>query len=392
MSEAAQAAADSPGLPSHLPPLDGLRGIAILLVMFFHYEVRSWPWKSGLAWPMWAVIREGWLGVDLFFVLSGFLITGILFDSRRSLGYFRTFYMRRTLRIFPVYYAYLVAMFVVLPALPRVVPWQAVTPFDVQIWYWSYLSNVLIALQGWQSSPSFVGHFWSLAVEEQFYLVWPMVVLRSSRRVLIWVCLGCMVGALAVRAGLKIAHVSWLANYVLTGARMDSLAMGALVAVAVRSPGGLALVTRFARPLAIVGTLAFVALFRWRGLEDSSDNAIGTVGLSVIAFFFAGIIAVAVTGRPGSLVYRALTWRVLIKVGKYSYAMYVMHYVVRLTLDATGFSLADISTRIPWSPAAHGAYVMTNTLATFGLAVLSWRLIEAPFLRLKDRFAYGPRQ
>jgi len=228
-----------------LPTLDGLRGIAILLVTLFHYEVREWPWRAGFAAPLWTVVREGWLGVDLFFVLSGFLITGILVDTKSNQGYFRNFYARRTLRIFPLYFAYLAAVFLILPVLPRIAAWQAETPFDTQLWFWSYLCNLVISLRGWGASPQLVSDTWSLAVEEQFYLIWPAVVLLSSRRTLVGICLACIVGAIAFRTGLRLAHVPWVANVVLTPARMDSLTMGALVALAVRGPSGLARVARF---------------------------------------------------------------------------------------------------------------------------------------------------
>ena len=381
-----------PVSPARLPPLDGLRGIAILLVMLYHYEARYYPWRSGLGEPLWAVMREGWLGVDLFFVLSGFLITGILYDSKPDPGYFRNFYARRTLRIFPLYYAYLIAVFLIGPALPHIAVWQTGTAFEVQVWFWSYLSNLLIGVRGWAASPNLVAHFWSLAVEEQFYLVWPAVVLFSGRRTLVWICLACVAGALALRTGLRLGHVPWVANYVLTPARVDSLAMGALVALAVRGAGGLARVARFARPFAIVMAIVFFALFHWRGLVDAEDEVIGTAGLTVCALLFAGCIAVAVTERPGSLVYRALTIRALTMVGKFSYAMYVLHVAARRAMDELGFSLAALDAIIGWSPAAHAVHILANVLVTFGLAALSWHILEAPFLQLKNRFRSVQRQ
>ena len=190
-----------------------LRAIAILLVMVFHYEVRDWPWRSGVAWPLWAVIREGWLGVDLFFVLSGFLITGILLDTRGLPGYFRNFYARRTLRIFPVYYGYLVAVFVLLPP---VVSSVAATPAGVQWWFWTYASNLPLGVEGWRFSPGFVSHFWSLAIEEQFYLVWPAIVLFARRRTLAWTCVACIAGALAFRLHALSAMPDPVGGYVLT--------------------------------------------------------------------------------------------------------------------------------------------------------------------------------
>jgi len=383
------AAAPSSGLPARLPTLDGLRGIAIFLVMLLHYEVRWWPWRTDFTRPLWAVMREGWLGVDLFFVLSGFLITGILIDTKANQGYFRNFYARRTLRIFPIYFAYLAVVFLILPALPRIAAWQAETPFATQIWFWSYLSNLLVGMHNWDASPRLVGHAWSLAVEEQFYLIWPAVVLFSSRRNLIRICLACIVGAVAFRTGLRLAHVPWVANFVLTPARMDSLAMGALVALGVRGPGGLALVARFARPGALAAAAVFVGLFAWRGLVDAEDKVMGTAGLSVCALLFAAVICVAVTEHEASLVYRALTTRVLMLVGRYSYGMYLVHVLVLAALNEFGFSLQDMEARLGWRPAAHAAYILCNCLGTFGLAALSWHLFETPFLRLKGRFRYG---
>ena len=220
----------------------------------------------------------------------------------------------------------------------------------------------------------------------------PAVVFVCSRRVLVGICVACVLGAIAFRTGLRLAHVPWVANFVLTPARVDSLAMGALVALAVRSPAGLARMARFARPVAMAAAVAFVAMYYWRGLVDASDNVIGTVGLSVCALLFAAVVAVAVTERPGSPIYRALTIRALTAVGKYSYAMYVFHFAVRMVMDELGFSLESLDARIGWRPAAHAAYILANALATFGVAALSWRVLEAPFLRLKDRFRNGQRQ
>ena len=391
LNQRPDAVATASGLPARLPTLDGLRGIAILLVMVFHYEVRNWPWRSDFGYPLWAVMREGWLGVDLFFVLSGFLITGILVDTKENPGYFRNFYARRTLRIFPLYFAYLAFVFLILPLLPRIAPWQAETPFATQVWFWSYLCNSLIGVQGWGASPKLVSHTWSLALEEQFYLIWPAAVFLSSRRGLIRICIACIIGAVVFRTGLRLAHLPWIASFVLTPARVDCLAMGALVALAVRSSGGFARVARFAHPVALVAAVAFIGLFAWRGLVDAEDRVMGTLGLSVCTLLFAAVVCVAVTERTGSLVHRAPTPRVLLLVGRYSYGMYLIHYVVMVVLNEFGFSLGDIEAQASWRPAAHAVYILSNCFATFGLAALSWHLFEKRFLRLKDRFQYGTK-
>ena len=392
MIPAREDATSSVYAPTRLAPLDGLRGVAILLVLFFHYEVRSWPYRSGLGMLPWAVIREGWLGVDLFFVLSGFLITGILVDTKHAPHYFRNFYARRALRIFPLYYAYLVAFFLILPALPHFVDWQTPTSFNVQFWFWSYLSNLLIGLRGWAASPNLLSHFWSLSVEEQFYLAWPAIVLLLGRRGLALTCIGCVIGAAAFRIGLRLNDVPWVANVVLTPSRVDGLAMGALVALAVRSTGGVLRLARIARPVLLATGILFVGLLAWRGrvgAVDPSDAVVGTVGLTLCATMFAAVVAACVTDGRRSIAHRVLTNRPLTIIGKYSYAMYVFHPIVRAVFDRLGLSIAALSASIGPQWVAHAAYLSVNTLTTLVLAAFSWHLFESRFIRLKDRFPYA---
>ena len=168
---------DHPGRSrSHLPGLDGIRGLAILMVMFSHFIVVGKN-LDPLS-PFGRFLHSGYLGVDLFFVLSGFLITGILIDSKITPNYFRVFYMRRALRIFPLYYLLLaVSWLTVVFITPQDKP--LLTGVDSMAWFWLYASNIGMAVKGdWLNSPTWVGlgHFWSLAVEEQFYLVWPLLV------------------------------------------------------------------------------------------------------------------------------------------------------------------------------------------------------------------------
>ena len=168
---------------SRVPALDGLRGIAVLLVLIHHFS--GIP-AAGLGVPT-GFYREwlrfatiGWAGVDLFFVLSGFLITSILYDAKGpALAFFKNFYARRALRIFPVYYVLVVFM---LFLLPWIIPGEEAASAklrDNQLWLWFYLRNIqsLADFQSLIGTGHLVGHLWSLAVEEQFYLVWPMVVL-----------------------------------------------------------------------------------------------------------------------------------------------------------------------------------------------------------------------
>lgn len=163
----------SPALPKRLPPLDGLRGLAIVLVMFFHFG--QGLNRQNLEQHAFRTLFDfGGSGVDLFFVLSGFLITGILLNSRHSDNYFSRFYMRRILRIFPLYcFSVLVVWLFVIPAEH---PGVTADLRNKLIWNLGYVQN-------WRlDCVPHLGHYWSLAIEEQFYLIWPFVVWRFERQ------------------------------------------------------------------------------------------------------------------------------------------------------------------------------------------------------------------
>ena len=363
--------------------------MAILLVMLLHYETRSWPWRSGPMSAVFGVIRHGWMGVDLFFVLSGFLITGILLDARGSERYFRNFYARRTLRIFPLYYLALITIFVLLPlADGSALGARSVTTWT-QLWFWGYADNVLIAFRGWGASPAMTPHFWTLAVEEQFYLVWPAVVLLCSRRALVRVCVLSMVGALALRVFLRFVVDDPLAANVLMPARLDTLATGALVAALIRGPRGVEPFRRWAKPLVAGTAAAAIAVFAWRGFGDSEDRVIATIGLAACALCFGAVILAAATAEPATLRERLLTVPGLRFLGRYSYGIYVYHYVVLVALGASGFGVDALVARFGLV-LGHVVHLGLNATLTIAIAFASWHLLERRLLRLKDRFQYRP--
>lgn len=380
--------AEDRALPRHMPALDGIRGIAILLVMLLHYEVRSWPWRSGAMRPVYSVISHGWMGVDLFFVLSGFLITGILLDARGSEGYFKNFYARRTLRIFPLYYLALVLVFVLLPDIGGSAIGASPVSARTQLWFWSYLDNFLIAFRGWGVSPRMTPHFWTLAVEEQFYLLWPAVVLLCNRRALMRVCLLAMASALAVRIGFRFFGDNELAANVLLPARLDTLATGAFVAALVRGPRGIAPFRRWAKPLLVVTAAGTWAIFAWRHFADAEDRVIGTVGLSACAICFGALLLAAATAERSALRHRILALPALRFVGRYSYGMYVYHYLVLVALASGGLGVEVLVARFG-TLAGHAVHVALNAGLTIGISVASWYLFERRFLRLKRFFEYG---
>ena len=373
---------------SRIPALDGLRGIAILLVLVMHFTLYGGPPPSSPAESpadaaFYQTALAGWIGVDLFFVLSGFLITGILWDTKGGDGYFRSFYMRRVLRIFPLYYGALAVFFILLPLLFPLHPGFRSLRQDA-VWYWSYLSNVQIARAGW---PPFgaLGHFWSLAVEEQFYLVWPLTVFLLDRRRLMALCLACIAGAFLLRVGLHLAHRE-VAAFVLTPARMDALAAGAFLALAGRGPAGFASLARWAGPAAAVLAAALAAIFLWRRGLPSEDAVVGTVGYSLVTGLCGALLVLALTSPAAGSV---LTSSGLVLFGRLSYGLYVFHHPL-LFLRPDVLSSASFPRFLGSPLPGRLLFILLATAVSLALAWLSWHFYEKQFLKLKDHFPYQP--
>jgi peptidoglycan/LPS O-acetylase OafA/YrhL len=366
------------------PAADGVRGLAILVVLIHNssYIERASP--SFVLKLVRAVTASGWVGVEVFFVLSGFLITGILLDARGTPHFFRDFYIRRTLRIFPLYYAVLILAFFVLPLVVSLPEWTEFARRN-QWWYWTYLAN-----WGGPFGHTVAGfpHFWSLAVEEQFYVLWPFLVYALSRNRLIGLCAALLAVTPLIRWWLHLRGLPAQAGYEFTIARWDALAAGALLAALMRQPSSS---NWLARRMGFITGASAVALALFvvyqRGFH-SNDLAVQIWGQSLIALLSASLVYYCVASGPRgeSAVQRAMSARWLRFFGKYSYAIYVFHFPIQLILSYyfTDALNTGGGTMQLFKLVAYLALVLAvSTLA----ALLSWRLIEKPCLDLKDRLA-----
>lgn len=366
-----------------IPELDGLRGIAVLLVFLTHFVAENLDrHAAGVDGVVRWVARFGWTGVDLFFVLSGFLITGILLDTREQPGYWRKYAARRILRIFPLYYGALVLVLLVLPLSGWSDPGFAVLR-QHQVWYWTYTVNVLQALKGSAATPLYTEHFWSLCIEEQFYLVWPLVVLLASRRALLRIAGAACVFGVAFRWWLQYQPVNPVAAYVLTPGRLDGLMIGAALAVAQRQ-GGLERWRSLARRLAPVAAGLLVALALWRGMEHA-DPVMAVAGYPLIAGGYGCLLVLSLTGPVGAL-RRLLSHPRLRAWGKYSYGLYIIHFPL---LGALLDKLGDRTHRMVWGASHLPGVALLCALGvplSYALAWLSYHLYEARFLALKAYF------
>jgi peptidoglycan/LPS O-acetylase OafA/YrhL len=358
----------------HFPGLDGLRGLAILMVMFGHFIVVGKNLAAPSPWHR--LLQSGYLGVDLFFVLSGFLITGILIDSKNRTPYFRVFYWRRALRIFPLYYGLLaISWLTVLWLTPS--DRALLTGPDSPAWFWLYASNIGMAFKGgWLDCPTWVGlgHFWSLAVEEQFYLIWPLLIFALPGKWLERLCISLVVCSPFVFHPL----VEWIGSvpaYASTLSRLGVLAAGGWLAVLWRKEGVWPVLSRYFPHLAAASGLLLL-------LERTVLPSSPWVESTLVLLLGSALVGMAVHGggrySRGFFKSAILRW-----FGKYSYGIYVYHHALK---PVWIYFLWEKSI-VPWVGSGWIGtltYTTAATVLSLSLAWLSWRCFEAPILAYKS--------
>lgn len=369
------------------PELDGLRGAAILMVMLLHYvpQSRTHEGNFGLLYHFAQLFRLGWSGVDLFFVLSGFLIGGILLDAKSSPTYFRTFYIRRIHRILPIYYLWILL--------------YAGTGYSIMRWgpyayaaglgalrvgvYFLFLQNTFYLTPMSLFAQFFVLPTWSLAVEEQFYLVSPLVIRFLTPQRLTRALLACVVGAPILRfLVFRLPDGSNAAN-VLMPCRADALAMGMLATLAWRGSAKHWLIQRisFLKVVSIVLLLGAAAMVKW--MPGPRNPLEAAIQYSWLAVLFTLVLLISLLDER-SLLARVARWRFLREWGRVSYCIYLIHLAIlgmchwiffrsRPHLDDwPGFLVTVLAAALTWT-----------------MARISWRYFEKPLIDRGHSYTYG---
>jgi peptidoglycan/LPS O-acetylase OafA/YrhL len=324
-------------------------------------------------------------------VLSGFLITGILLDSREKQGYFRNFYIRRALRIWPLYYAILIFSFYILPHLPSL-PVEKLGNFNriegSQGWYWLLLQNYSIAAAGIYRH-AVMDVTWSLAIEEQFYLVWPLLVFFvTSRKALTWILIALIAGCAALRAYGALAGWNTIGIYVLTPTHLDGLCIGGLLAIAIRANLDRRWLVWASRIALAAGGAVVLTLMVTRGWFSPDDRYVEIFGFLALAVLYGGFTTSAVlTAGSGSLLDKVLSNVVLRQFGLYSYAMYLIHLPLRAIIRDKLFK-PQMFDAFPGGPiVAQLVFYVVAIAVTFAVAAASYHLFEKHVLKLKDVLA-----
>lgn len=358
-----------------IPELDGIRGIAICLVIASHYAV--------FARQLFQLPQFGWVGVDIFFVLSGFLITGVLLNLKGQPGAFRTFYYRRSRRIFPPYYMVLFTILIATllvgdrtlldPAtvLTNLTLQQSFKGFTDLV---NHIRNAIqygpVTLRFAVLPPNFpgligsislsTGVFWSLSIEEYFYLLWAPIVLWLRRRTVIVVAVAICFGAMFIRWYGFTSRFEYFSIYY----RFDALIFGALIALLPPLKKKWALAVMIASTLGVGAIL--LSIYPFLGLDIRESPLFMVLGLPLICSFVAGAICLLVeTSGSNTPIHLLLRSRLLTAIGTISYTLYLIHGLVYVTLqrwlklDIAGLAAVPLSV---------------------GLAALSWIYVEKPIL------------
>lgn len=365
-----------------LPSLEGVRGYGFLLIFVGHYfGIIEWTGRhTWWLYPIWLLSQIGWIMVPAFFVLSGYLICGILIATREREGYFKIFYSRRILRIFPVYYLTLAGVALV----------DRYSGLTMSGHFWShflYIQNLLPGYRGGQPwiPSNQVTHLWSMAIEEQFYLVWPVLVwLCRKQRTLLTITWLLIAVCCVLRIFAPWLHIDKLLIYSWTPTRVDAILLGAVLAITQRGKIMVRL-EPYAKYVALAGIGALIATAAITG-GAAPTSYLRSAILIPLGNVTAAAIIVAIR-QEGSFFCRVCSYKWACWMGSRSYCLYLVHFTYAV------WFLTIFLPRLAAHMNYYRAFLVTIAVA-FGLSLflaeISYRLVEAPAMSLKGRLKYGP--
>jgi len=373
-------------LMHRMPALDGLRTLAITMVFLVHYA--DLPPDNFIFVLITRLTQNFWIGVDLFFVLSGFLITGILYDTQRDSQYFKRFFARRAMRIFPLYYGVFLLIVLAVPIMNYELHW-AQFPFLIYIGNFFANSNpklysiFSVVHPAWTIS---ISHFWTLCVEEQFYLIWPFVVWMVRDRVkLLRIAVVICIFTLLMRFFMQAVcgpEITQLYFGETIFCHADGLLIGGILALLLRGKNAEVWQRNSKWVFLVAATLMSIVFFkpvRWAFWVD-------TIGLTLTALTSAGLIGMAI--QPSKITYRIFNVRPLRMIGKYSYGFYVYHYLFvvawrHLLAMMIGWVHSALLALLIYLPVVYAVSLLVSKI--------SYDFFESRFLRLKKNFEYDAR-
>lgn len=351
----------------YIKSLDGVRAIAALLVLVFHFSQYA-IFQSDLGKMFQKIGFLGQTGVSLFFVLSGFLITRILFEQINSPYYWKNFIIRRSLRIFPLYYFYLICEYFIAPYLTN-------TPspdISLQWYYWFYLQDFATTFRWPSAGPK---HFWSLAVEEHFYLAWPFIVLYYKVKKLIQPIIAILIISALVRFFLAYYQYQ---TYFFTFARMDEIALGALLAWMEKNQKlNFFQQKSFYAVSLLVGALSVIL---WGLFSSDGLLILQVIKYNLISVMYLLMIGKIITLQNQHWLSRTLSSPFFTYTGKISYGLYVYQ------ATAVIWGLKQGYEKQPW------LFLVFLTVFCYLIATISYYLLEQPFSKLKNKFTYPSHQ
>lgn len=372
-------------------PLDGLRGIAILLILFHHlliFDPKIYEFFS-------RIISNGWIGVDLFFLLSGFLITGNLLDTKKNKKYFIVFFTKRILRIFPLYYLFLFIIFLLFPLLYSNDK-SSIDLFKSSLfWYYTHLTNIGMVFDIGLWLPFATSHLWSLSVEEQFYIIWPFVVLFIDRKYFIIFCISiCVISPIFrwLLLELDIFSDNHYSNinivnfsiYILTPCRLDGFVFGAIISYIIRYKDPKFFIDQLKRLFFFSLLLLIIIFIYTKGNFGWDQFIVQTFGYSALSLFFGLILYSSICEFK---FLNFLNSDILVFFGRYSYSMYLFHMPIHYIV--TNSIINNYAFFYYNSLLKTFLCFAISMIFTIIVSILTWNICEKHFIKIKNRLVYS---